>query len=100
MEQIGFKITRVDISRGYGDSDPFTAKIYVNNHYNANMEIKVSEERTLALIDAVSDLIHDALNQSLVSMRQTALEKVEATRIEHQPIDAEYSEVNDDDIPF
>ncbi len=84
MSDTNFAIRSITISRPYGyaaaDKGMFTTSIVLGNSFDTKMEIKVDEQRTLALIEQVQDLILDALNNQFASMRDDAVARIEANK--------------------
>lgn len=84
MSDTDFQIRSITIARPYGysanDKGMFTTKVTLGNSHDTRMEINVDEERTLALIEQVQDLILDALNNQFANMRDDAVARIEANR--------------------
>lgn len=90
-------ITRVDISRDtYGDKT-FKANVYVNGHYNNEIKLTIDAERTLGIIDIISDLLLDAMTFEMNNMRDTAQALVEEKRLKElpPPLEGEAEEASD-----
>lgn len=68
-----FTIKSISISRGYSETDPFKASVGIKSSWDTDMTIKLPEERVLAIIDVVSDIIADALSGHLDNMREDHL---------------------------
>jgi len=90
------EIRSVTISRGWQLNDPFTARIAVVGK-DQQIEIAVDEQRTLAIIDVVADLIADSVTNGLEDLRSRALALTKRQQIEAAPV---LGEDNNDDIPF
>lgn len=95
------RITSIEINRGYSDTAPFKAKIQVKGGYGNELSINVNEERTLQIIDIVSDLLVEAMNFEMETLRATAQQALEEKRQKELPPPVEAAAVVDDeDIPF
>lgn len=96
------KFRSMTISRGYTADSPFRAQIEVHNHSaDIVLKLELNEERTLAIIDHVSDLIVEAMNLQMETFATTARQLVleqqqKQAAIEHKPP----YELDDDDVPF
>jgi hypothetical protein len=88
-----FSIKTISISRNsYQKDSEFTAKMSVENMYGDEIKIKLPDDRIEALIESISDLVIDALQEQFTNMRedfQATIEAKAAKLLESQTIDAE-----------
>lgn len=68
-----FRVKHVSISRSYSSDNVFVAAVSVDSSYGNEIKVKLPEERVLALIEVVSDLIIDSLNEQFSNMKDDAL---------------------------
>lgn len=89
------EITRIEIARRWSGADePFYAKVYCRNQMNAAVEVQLDEQRTLALIHLIDDLIVEAVSDELTALAETAQAAIdernalllETTATEEQPL--------------
>lgn len=92
LNKAKWNITGIHIKRSHYDKNkPFKAEITLGNDWNATLTINVDEERTLAIIDSVSDIILDQLGIELTNMRETAVALVEEKKLKELPAPIEGS---------
>jgi hypothetical protein len=80
-----FSIKSIEISRGYSENTPFTAKIGVRTSWDNDMTITLPEDRVLQIIDVVGDLVTAALIGQVNNMREDHVAAIEAKRQEALP---------------
>lgn len=90
-------IKSVHIRRDWSDS-AYQATISVSSTYSNEMTINVPEDRVLMLIDAVADIVNDALAVQLGNMREDAQHALDQKRMRElpSPVDAEPADAIDD----
>lgn len=92
LNKAKWNINSITIDRNdYTADKTFKARVTLMNTYQSKMEIAVDSERTLAIIDIISDLILDQLNIELTNMREIAVALVAEQKLKELPAPIEGS---------
>jgi hypothetical protein len=88
-----FSVKHLNISRSSFSKDAdFTATLSVESQYGNEIKVKLPEDRVEALIDSVSDLVLEALQEQFTGMRedfQAVVEHKKQQLLESQTVDAD-----------
>jgi hypothetical protein len=74
MRKQSFAIQKIVIDKGYYDDKPFTAQVHLkgSHSYTPELKLELNEQRTLAIIELISDLLVAGMDAFVSDMLQDA----------------------------